>query len=471
MNVAEYEKCVLSAILRFANSDVPIRAVVELQMDKFGVREHRTIYTAIQDCVNSGIVPDTLTVATKLGPNLENVGGIEYLQGLKGFLAVVGVDGHSGFDQWVRVVDNAGRLRHLGLVLDNYSGMFEDFDRLVSATPDVDEFLTNFMRDVNHAKGMVRSSYRPFAEAVAEDRGRLDMERKGTIVDIIPVGWPSLESFSIPRPKSLGVIAGITSMGKTQFGIQMLLGAAIRLKKAGLPGFVAINELESQGYQIARRLGCCLAGVDNMALSKNLCTPKQYARYIRATELLEDLPILFDDNPDLTTTQFTWEAVASHIQNGPRVMGMADYIELFRDRSETEELRVANMVRGTRHICWETGSCEIVISQFNNSVLKTSTKIGGPLRTRYSGAVAHAADWFVEIYNPVQMTLNKWEFAPPDGMSLSKAYALISKNKDYATGFVPFEWIPTFTRFRDPRVQKRKVYAPVDETRIETDWE
>ena len=92
------------------------------------------------------------------------------------------------------------------------------------------------------------------------------------------------------------------------------------------------------------------------------------------------------------------------------------------------------------------------MAQFNNSILQDPTKMGDPLRSRYSGAVAHAADWYVTVWNAKQMIIASRKFECPDGYDIDHAYALIQKNKDYPLGHVELDWTPLWTRFRDTSV-------------------
>lgn len=454
MRIEEYEKAVLSVILRNCDKDIPLRIALELDDDKFSTRQHKLIYRAMQDLVVEGRVPEVVNVVMQLGNDADIAGGEAYLQSLVGYLPLLGVIDPGAWEDYIRFVDSAGRLRHLGLVVDEYAKRYEDLDHLANEVDDVDAFLVNFMRDVNKAQGAVRSTYKPISVAGEEDLQRLEMEAQGLRVDLIPTGWPSLEAYAIPRPQTLGVIAGITSMGKTQFALLLMLGAAINLYENNLPGVVAINELETVGWRLNRRMACAMAGIDSNVIAQGRLTPELEGKYRNAVEYIASLPIYYEDKADLTSTEFAYQALAMHVEHGKRVLGIADYIELFADTDPNEERRVANLIRGHRRIAWETGSSEIAISQFNNSVMQTQSKIGGSLRTRYSGAIGHASDWFIEVYNPKQMLKANIEFEVPAGMRPDVAYALVHKNKDYPIGNVTFDWEPTFTRFKDVAVPR-----------------
>jgi replicative DNA helicase len=470
--VQEYEKAILAAMLKFPDDGrrIPQRVVAELDDDKFEQPAHKLIYRAISGLVQDKRPCDVLSVASALGADLEAAGGQAYLQSLPPFLSVMGTPYAEGFETWIQVVDGAGRMRHLGLVVDKYARIYDDFDRLVSQTSDVDAFMQQFIRTVNEAVSSTRSNYFHISNATTQERTRLEAEQRGFAVDLIPICLPSLTPYYIPRPSTLGIVAGLSSMGKTQFVLQMMLGAAMHMYENNISGCVAINELETVGWRLSRRMACCLTGVDSTLLASGRVVGEQYARYMDMLDYIDQLPIYYDDNPNTTSAQFGWQSIALHIEKGPRVLGIGDYIELFADKASSEELRVANVVRGHRRVCWETGSCEILVSQFNNSVMSTATKIGGIARTRYSGAIGHAADWFVEIYNPPQMTRANIDFAVPDGMSANTAYVLIQKNKDYAIGQQPFEWVPAYTQFKDVTVPVGQVFSMVPSIQKHTDF-
>ncbi len=461
MQVEEFGKAILSVILRYprGQDDIARRICYELDNDKFNPKfPNGAIYRVVQKIIMTGGTPNIPTVCRELGGGLDNVGGEEYLQSLIGYLSIMGVREAEGFETWVKVVDNAGRLRQLGLIIDRYAKAYEDFERLVMDVKDVNEFISNVLSEITKGTGSVRSSYVHVSQVAEEEKRRVEQERRGLVVDLVPTGWPSLERYFIPRPATYGVIAGLSSMGKTQFALQILLGAALHLYNNNLPGCVCINELEMNKWRLYRRLACCMAGINSDELASGRLPQSSYDKYNNMVDYIAQLPIYMDDNPDLTSSKLVWSAMASHLEHGPRVLGIADYIELFTDEQDSEELRVAKVVRTHRRVCWEVGSCEIAVSQFNNSVMLTSSKIGGKERARYSGAIAHGSDWFVEIWNPPQMRLAGIDFTLPDGYNGNCAYALIEKNKDHRVGREAFEWTPEFTRFRDMALPMGELY-------------
>jgi replicative DNA helicase len=460
LEIIDFEKAILSVILRNPASSERIAPQIasELDYDKFSTTEHKTLYKAIQEMIMTQQAPSVGNLCAKLGSQLSVVGGEPYLFALHAFLDVIRTPNGDGWESWVRKIDTAGRLRHLGLVMDSYTEDYKDFEKLVSNTDDPDAYIAKFMEKINKGTMSLKTSYKSISHYADIERQKMEIERTGGIQDLVPTNMPSLYNWFIPRPGSFGVLTGISSMGKTQMALQIALGAAIFLKENKIPGIITINELETLGWRLNRRMCCCLAGVDSRNLASGLATPEELERYEATMSFVEQLPIWIDDNPDITSSQFSNSAIAIGIERGPRVLGVSDYVELFTDKGESEELRISNAVRQIRKVGWATGAAEIVISQLNNSVMMTDSKIGGLARTRYSGAIGQAADWFGEVYNPVAMKKANIDFTLPDGMVEDMAYLLIHKNKDYPIGWVPFEWIPQYTRFQDPTLSAGKVY-------------
>lgn len=449
MRVTDYEKLSLSLILNHPNGteNIPQRIISELEPDRYGDVACQKIYRAVQKLVFNNEVPNIINISLALGEDLEGVGGLEYLNSLKGFLELAGVNDYEGFGKWIRIIDNAGRLRHLKDINERYASKLKDFEEVIRTVDDVDSYLSNFYDDISAGIANTRSSYKPFSFAIDHAITYVENVQEGQISDIIPVGWPSLEKYLIPRPETFVVVSGMSSMGKTQFCLQVLYGAALQLKNLNRKGVCSINSLETPGYRLAIRLGCMLARVNSQTIATGQGSQAEKNRLIEKLEHLYDLPIVYDDNPAITTKQLMWEAVALNLKQG-RVLSISDYSELFRDatRGDNEELRISSIGRNIKQISRKTGSCEIMISQYPE--LTDRHKIGGR-KARYSRAIFDASEIFIEVWNPVEMRRKNIEFQLPDGKSNDAAYIFIHKNKEYDTGEEMFEWIPEYTLFRD----------------------
>jgi len=397
---------------------------------------------------------DIAAVSRHLGTQLEYVGGEVYLKALYDSPEKLRVPvSEDGLAAWARLVDNAGRLRQLAVVIGNYQSKVDDLDKLVSEVEDVDAFLNDFVGDVQKAQGTLKSGYTHIREGVAKYRRHLENSFRGKTPDIIPMGWPTFYQWALPPREALVVICGLSSIGKTQLLLQMILGQAIQYKRLGLPGCWAINSYEMSDQRLVGRLACCLAGVDSNKLRKaEIKEGTEEAKRLQEwLDFVEQLPIFIDDTNLMTSEAINWHGHALHVQHGPLIGLGIDYAELVPDKAESEELRVAKVYANANRIK-KIGATSYVLSQFNRGAQHTASKIGGKGRIRYTGSAEHIADVIMEVYNLIAMQEQQVEFSVPDGMDEECAYVLLEKNRDGPCGMFPLLWDSTYTRFSDQSI-------------------
>ena len=456
----EIEKLVLGTMFAHPNGteNLPQRVVHELDTSRFDGPAHPHIFSAIKRCVYKKVVPNTANVAIELKGDLDKAGGIEYLESLTKFPSTIGVNDSQGIGDWVREVDLLGRARLIHSILNKKVGIpLEDFQKRVLESDDPEAYLSQLTLEINRYVSGTKSDYQPFSVAVEKFEQNIQASLRGEVTEIIPCGIPNLEKYCIPRPRSFGVISGLSGQGKTQFGIYMAIGTAIDLYNRGENGQVAINTLEQQGDRLAMRVACMMSGVNSLSIAQGKITRQEADRLFEKCAFIKSLPIVYNDDPTITSSQFVTHAICEHLKK-PRVLGISDYVELFKDKAESEELRISQATRNIRTVCWETGSQEIMIVQVNDTAVNSSYKVGGMFSSRYSRAPAHAADWFIELVNYPQLAKAQLKASIPDKRNGEMAYALIEKNKDYPIGEEAFEWTAEYTLFRDTSLPVGRIY-------------
>lgn len=456
MHIADYERFTLGAALydkgaaRLLIGEV-MDSAFHYGPDNKPSSVHRTIFQAIQESLMDNKVPDIPTVAAQMGTNvLASVGGRAYLTALVESLSKAGIYSTEGLPQWATIVDRCGRIRQMQTVLKSRVGILDALEDGVLPDINPDVFLADTLEMLNGAN-VVQLEYSPIAEAVARAREQLRMVAEGTAVTWLPVGWPSLNQFKLLPYRSLFVLLGISSMGKSALLAQFLLGAAIQLKRFDLPGVVVLNTYEMGADQYIQRMASCLSGVNLLSPEVEDIHSSEYAKLQDALDFIELLPICTNEG-SMTSWQIINQTALLGVQRGGvRVVGI-DYAELVPDRNkESEERRVTQIFRNAFRLS-RTGSepAVIMVSQFNNEVNQDDTKLGDVRMIRYSRAGRQAADMVGIIYNPPQMRENGTTFRLnprfPDG---DHAYLLIGKNRHGKVGWVALDWDAGCTRFSD----------------------
>jgi replicative DNA helicase len=447
MRLEENEKFILGFILRYPSTNrIPERITNELTEDKFSSSDHRLIYRAIRNLVLDSQIPNTLNVYNKLNGTGDKVGGIEYLESLTQFPEMAGVYEPTGFENCVKLLDTAGTYRSL---LELVKPLREDsLENLLHTHPDVTEFIANFATKLGDTVKDTKSTYVEISEIADEELRRFELEAKGEIVNIVPCHLPCLHTNLIPRPGSFGGIIGLSGTGKTSLALQIVLGVAQGLYKKREEGKVSINSLETNRLDVFRKMACFIAKLDSEMIAKGKLLKNQEEKYREAISYVKRLPIVIDDNPSITSDEVYFQASILHLKY-KRILGISDYTELFTDKAANEELRVSGIIRKIKSISRKLGSCEILLSQFNNDGIKNIYKKGSLTDSRYSGAYNQALDWGVVIYNPRAMRKKQIQFTLPDGMNEDYAYLIKEKDRQYSTSQMILEWIPEYSMFRD----------------------
>lgn len=466
MRLSEYEQALLSVILQNENAIKILRYELTAEKFSYGVGgveggAHQLIYQSAIDCHIRGVPPDVMSVERELGSNLEDAGGRAYLRELVGILRTIGImsvtDG--SIRNWARIVDNLGRLRQLGEVVSQYNDVLIDRERALNEVEDVDQFITELIRELWKAQGIIESDYTHISVGAGEFRRRLGEELKGRSIQIPSIGWPSFQAASLPFMGGMTVIAGLPGSGKTQLALQIMLGQIIQCKLNNLPGCVAINSFEMSAWRLVSRLACCLAQVDSTLIRKGEITPESPEAYriMEWTEFLEDLPIYVDDSVLTTSSRINWQSSALHAVNGPLLNLVVDYVELTAmsesDERQSRERQISMVFQNVAAIGKVTGCAATALSQYNRSVNFSKSKIAGPAALRYSGMGYQATDVLLEIWNPISMANSQTDFTIPPHLSGDCAWILVEKYKDGPAGTVfPMNWEGKYTRFSDPKL-------------------
>lgn len=454
MNIATNERLVLSAILNEKEAIYKVAPELPETCFHYGPGDlisqaHKLIYRAMLALYQDGLPLDIVTVSRKLGTDLQLVGGEAYLLQVQNSLSELSIESIAGLPQWATVVDDAGRLRNLSQVLDNYSAILDDVETALDRIEDVDSFFADLMSSIGISNSIL-NSYRPIVEAVQLARQDIDMELGGQAISWLPIGWESTKKYRLLQRSALTTVQGLSSIGKSQLLIEFLLGAAIQIRAYNLPGVVTVNTYEMVGKQYAKRMASCLSGVNLQSTEIQDKNSSGYTRLMEAFDLVSTLPIYYDDG-EMSSVEIITQTVSLAAKlGGIHVVGI-DYSELVPDRSSSEELRVSQIYRNAQALSRKLDCAVVMLSQVSGEAFANEYRIAGPWGARYSKAGWHASECTLEVYNPPQMRLQGISFRMPEYLARDdRAHVLVHKNKNGPVGNFALDWVPGTVTFSDP---------------------
>ena len=466
MEIKHYAEAVLASMLvndvQERNKNVQL-ILTELTEDKFEEANHKLVYHAILDCYQDEREIDLLNVANALGKNLDKVGGMQELRWIKDTLTRLELYSTKGLPQWAGIVDKAGRIRHIHLVLREQADYLGDFAKANTEIENVDEYLSDLISRLHREQGSSKHGYQSMRFLVDNWEERFSLQCEGNVVGRVLTGWKTWDSKIIGLPQGeVTVLAGLSGMGKTQLALQLGYNIAARTEK----GSVIMNSLEMSANKLIERLACCYGRVDSRKVQSGQLTRSEISKMREEVEKLQKLPFFIDDE-SRTSGEIALQAYAASVDNKkkPVKLLIIDYAEMVQDkRTDSEELRVSGIYREAKNIANRLDTAVLILSQYNRGVGMRSDRIGTKSDLRYSGMAENVAGLIIHIYSPWQLDSDHpGSVQPPSELPIvdNQAYLLVDKNRDGPTGHWPMKWNPTFTRWADI-TEDARIGRPLD---------
>lgn len=462
----EVERLVIGNVLRFG-TEAARHAMPYLAPDKFVCNadgefgsEHHYVWEILTRLFLAEKQSPHLANAKMFQPALEQYK--EYTKGLESF-------DEDAFTFLVNKVDAQGVARQMALVGQHIAKTAHDPTALSNTTEtitDIDAWAADRMSEFRQAQSIKSVGYTHISSVVAGLRERWKRIQEGEASLLLPCGMPALSSNKLFPLGRLSVIHGLSGSGKSTLAFQYALGVALHLYLYDLPGCVAINSLEMSREDLVERMAAILSGVDVSKFIGGILSEADMESLSLWAGLVEQLPLYVDDTPLISTTAMRYRGSALHMANGPLLLLVTDYGELFSDQnSRSEEQRVGTIFANQFAISRELGCAVLAISQ--STANDSASGIAGPDGTRYSRRILHAADALAELYNPPAMRKQGRTVKVPETLRDDCASLFVQKMRNAATGpIISLGWDAATTTFIDQTMAlstTRKVFSHLPE--------
>ncbi len=258
------------------------------------------------------------------------------------------------------------------------------------------------------------------------------------IVSIEPVGLKRVYDLTIPETHNF--VANDVCVHNTSFVLNVTSSAAESSQKP-----VLFFSLEMPRIELANRLMCADARIDQSRLRSNLLTQDDVTALTASANKLHSLPIYIDDSGDLTLLEL--RAKARRIKS-ERDMSLIviDYLQLMkasRERMDSREREISEISRGLKGLAKELDVPIIALSQLNRGCETRPGKDKRPMLAdlRESGAIEQDADVVMFIYRD--------EVYNRDTEDKGIAEIIIAKQRNGPTDTIRLRFIRELTKFEN----------------------
>jgi len=283
-------------------------------------------------------------------------------------------------------------------------------------------------------QGREIQGFTPLNQAINEVYANLDeLATRGGQMPGLPTGFSMLDQYIGGLNKSDLILLGARpGMGKTAIALNMAMSAA---KKSGKT--VVIFQLEMSRAQLATRLLSTEGFIDSKKLRMGNLDDDDWQKMAEATENLNKLSILIDENSGITVPEM--KAKCRRVSNLGLIV--IDYLQLMHAPKRTDN-RVQEVAEISR-------SLKIMAKDLNVPVLCCCQLSRGPEgRTdkrpmlsdlRESGSIEQDADIVLFIYRD--------DYYNSEGENHNAAELIVAKNRHGETGKIDLQWMGQFTAF------------------------
>jgi len=436
----EAETSVLGAVL--LENEALNRVLEILKQDDFYREAHRRIFAAILHLYEHSEPVDLITLSEVLKSrgDLEDVGGVEYLNSL-----VNGVPTAANISYYAKIIKEKAILRKL------INRATEIVSQSYSNSGDVDEFIDQAERTIFEiSEDRVRPSFYPIKELIKASFKTIErLYEKRQLITGVPTGFQRLDELTSGlQPSDLIIIAGRPSMGKTAFALNIAQHASVR---ATTPA--AIFSLEMSKEQLALRMLCSEAKVDAHRLRGGFLSEADWPKLTRAAGSLSEAPLFIDDTPGISALEMRAKARRLKIEHNLGLV-IVDYLQLMRGRAsaDSREQEISDISRSLKALAKELSIPVIALSQLNRRVEERGDKRPQLSDLRESGAIEQDADVILFLYR--DEIYNKSE------ENRGKAEIIIGKQRNGPTDKVDLAFLDKYTRFENLSGLKEDDYSP-----------
>ena len=420
------ERYLLGGILRDPNVIAPVIEVVS-EDEFFYLERHQLIWHAMKNLYSQGTPIDMLTLPAELekAGKLPQAGGREYI-----FEMMENVASSANVD-W-----NLQHLRNKYVLRKLIKMSSETIKKAMDASNSPDEVLQAAERDVFAiAEKQVKNSLKPIENFVTPLLDRLNNRKDG--ITGVPTGITELDQLTNGLQNSdLIILAARPGVGKTSFALTIAANAAIDYHKN-----VAFFSLEMDGVQLAQRLLCSRAQIDQSKLRNNKLSPEEMRKLIATVAPINQAPLYVDDNADLGIMELMSKA-RDLKRKGNLDMLIIDYLQLMKTGGEENRaVAIGAISRGLKILAKELQIPVIALAQLSRKVEEKGRERPQLSDLRESGSIEQDADmvWFVERqFVRTHKDEDKY-----------KAELIVAKHRNGSVRDIDLSFVPEYTTFYD----------------------
>ena len=244
------------------------------------------------------------------------------------------------------------------------------------------------------------------------------------------------------HPNELIILAARPAMGKTAFGLNLAVNAAVSTKKS-----VAIFNMEMNAEQLAMRMIASAGGIELNKLRTGRLEHNDWRKVNEAMSELGDTHLYIEDSSGMTVSEIRAKCRRLATKEPGLAMVVIDYLQLIQGGAKYEGNRqqeVSEISRSLKTMAMELKIPVIALAQLSRSVELRENKRPIMSDLRESGSIEQDADIVAFLYRD-----DYYNKSAAEQSNISVTELILGKHRNGSTGTIELLFERDMSNFRN----------------------
>ena len=430
----EAEMAVLGSC--FLSTNALEKVCEELTSDMFFIEANKHIFDAIYELHQNKIPLDSTTVKNEIEKKvtISSIGGVEYLSEV-----IDSVITAANVEYYIDIIREKALRRKLIEVSTNITTSAFDEEN------DTNDVIDNAEKNIfSVTKARKAGEFKSITEVIKSTQERIEaLAKNKKEITGISTGFYDLDKLTSGlHENELIIIAARPAMGKTAFGLNVAVNAAISSHKN-----IAIFNMEMGAEQLAMRMISAAGGIEQNKLKTGKLEHNDWKKVNEAISELSETNIFIEDASGITVSEI--RAKCRRLASSENGLGlvMIDYLQLIQGGTKyagNRQQEVSDISRSLKTMAMELKVPVIALAQLSRSVELRENKRPIMSDLRESGSIEQDADIVAFLYRD-----DYYNKAASEQANTSVTELIIGKHRNGSTGTIELLFEKPMSNFRN----------------------
>jgi len=408
----------------------------EVTSDMFFSNANKIIFNAIFELHNKKTPLDSTTLINEIEKkeNINSIGGVEYLSEV-----IDSVITAANIDYYIDIVREKALRRKLIEVSTGITTSAFDED---SETNDIIDNAEKSIFTVT--KSRKAGEFKTIREVMKSTQEKLEnLAKNDKEITGISTGFYDFDKLTSGlHENELIILAARPAMGKTAFGVNIAVNAAINSKKN-----VALFNLEMSAEQLAMRMIAAQGGIEQNKLKTGRLEHNDWKKVNEAMSELSNINLFIEDASGMTVSEIRAKCRRLAAQDPGLGLVVIDYLQLIDGGSKyagNRQQEVSEISRSLKTMAMELKVPVIALAQLSRSVELRENKRPIMSDLRESGSIEQDADIVMFLYRD-----DYYNKSAQEQTNVSVTELIVGKHRNGSTGTIELLFERSMSNFRN----------------------